>query len=468
MRFALNDTITAPATPAETSALEVLRVSGPESLAKVSRIFSEPDRLIKAKGYQAVHGYILEGKDVIDEVVCLVFRNPHSYTGEDMVEISSHGNPDLAARILQLLLKDCRLAEPGEFTFRAFMNHKLDLAQAEAVDDLIQARTSKSEQAALNQLRGRLSNQISALIADLTECRISFELSIDFADQDLPEPDLAAVGEKLRNIRQELLAMLASGRQGRILRDGFSVCLSGAPNVGKSSVFNRFLEDNRALVTDIPGTTRDYLQEWLSLDGYPVRLLDTAGLRDTIDQVEKLGIDRTRSLMQEADLIVMLTDPESLDSGCCDSANLVSEKTLCVLNKVDTLGFDKLPQPDEWKSYLSASRFTSHLPQNISLLPCSARLEDGLMALRQALVSRLALPEIETSAALVTNTRHLAALERALTALDKALDGINAAAGYEFIAFDLIEAVSALSEITGAVTTDDMLERIFSSFCIGK
>jgi tRNA modification GTPase len=468
MRFALNDTIAAPATPAGTSALAVIRISGPEAIELTAAIFSKPEKLLQAAGYNAVHGYITDAGAALDEVVCLVFRAPHSYTGEDMVELTCHGNPDLTSRILQLILKRCRPAEPGEFTFRAFINNKLDLAQAEAVGDLIHARTGRAETAALDQLRGKLSQELASLLDELSDCRMRFELSLDFADQDLPEPDLDAVAQRLQKVRFRLAEMLAGGRQGRILRDGFSICLSGAPNVGKSSVFNKFLAENRALVTPVPGTTRDYLEEWLALEGFPVRLWDTAGLRETSDRVEQLGIDRTLDLMQKADLIILLTDPDTLDQGCCRPDALHAAKTLCVLNKTDLLGFDKLPSEAEWTAYLQGSRFAGKLADQVKLIPCSAALEDGIARLRAEIVSRLSQPGWEASAVLVTNTRHLALLERALASLDKALTGIAAAAGYEFIAFDILEASSALSEITGAVTTDDLLDRIFSNFCIGK
>jgi len=465
MRFALNDTIAAIATPPGTSALAVIRVSGANAVANVSQIFSPKERLLSATGYQAVHGYITEGDEVIDEVVCLVFRNPHSYTGEEMVEITGHGNYDLINRILQLLLKTCRPAEAGEFTFRAFMNHKLDLAQAEAVSDLIQAQTDKAEAAALNQLKGFLSKEISGIIDELTECRIQFELSIDFADQDLPELDLQPVKEKLEQIHSKLRDLQNSGKQGKILRDGFTVCISGAPNVGKSSVFNKLLAENRALVTPIPGTTRDYLQEWISLEGYPIRLLDTAGLRDTTDTVEKLGIERTAELMGKADLVVYLSDPESAVDAS-NNAALDKQKTTFFLNKIDLLGFDRLPLSKEWSKYWASSRFASMFEAPYQ--PCSAVLDDGINALKKEILDRIVQPDTQIQSVMVTNTRHLAAIERALMSLDKSLQGISDTLGYEFIAFDLIEAVSALSEITGAVTTDDMLERIFSNFCIGK
>jgi len=468
MRFALTDTIAAIATPAGTSALAVIRVSGANAIPLVSTVFSQKGKLQNAEGYQAVHGYIVDDEEVLDEVICLVYRHPHSYTGEDMVEISCHGNPDLTNRILQLLLKACRAAEPGEFTFRAFMNNKLDLAQAEAVNDLIHAQTSKAELSALNQLKGNLSKEISGLIDELTDCRIRFELSIDFADQDLPELDLKSVQFKMQQLRQRLQEIHHNGSQGKILRDGFSICLSGAPNVGKSSLFNRFLQENRAIVTPIPGTTRDYLEEWLSLEGYPVRLLDTAGLRDSSDPVEKIGIGRTRELMQAADLIIMITDPDTLDIECCHPDRLYADKTICILNKIDLLGFEALPDASDWQEYLQGSRFAAKIPHSINLIPCSAILPEGSSELKKQILKSISLPDLQPASILVTNTRHLSAIQRSLASLDKALDSIESAAGYEFIAFDLIESVSALSEITGAVTTDDMLERIFSSFCIGK
>ena len=468
MRFALNDIITAIATPPGISAIAVIRVSGNNAVSTVANFFDRPQKLTDAAGYQAVHGYILDGTEPVDEVICIVYRSPHSYTGEEMTEIFCHGNPDLTARILQLLLKNCRLAEPGEFTFRAFMNHKLDLAQAEAVNDLISAQTGKSEQAALSQLRGNLSREIDSIVKELTDCRIRFELAIDFADQDLPELDWDEVQSRMEKVHNRLEELLAGGKQGRILRDGYTVCLSGAPNVGKSSIFNRFLQENRALVTPVPGTTRDYLEEWLSLEGYPVRLQDTAGLHSTNDEVEILGIRRTQELMQKADLVVILTDPDSLEEQFLLPENVPPDKILCFMNKIDLLGFDKLPSNSEWKKFLAASRFHSKIKNLVQLAPCSAVLADGLDTLKKLLLERISLPNLQPSSVLVTNTRHLAALQKCLDDLNKALEGTKNRAGYEFIAFDLIAAVSALAEITGAITTDDLLDNIFSSFCIGK
>lgn len=467
MRFNLTDTITAIATPPGTSALAIIRVSGKDAISIVSNVFSEPDKITKASGYQAVHGYIKDGDELIDEVVCLIYRNPHSYTGEDMAEINGHGNPDLTNRILQLLLKSCRLAEPGEFTFRAFMNHKLDLAQAEAVSDLIHAQTAKAEITALNQLKGSVSKEITAIVSDITECRIQFELSIDFADQDLPSIDLDKVESRLDDILLKLKEMYQNGTQGKILRDGFTVCLTGAPNVGKSSVFNLFLQENRAIVTAHPGTTRDYLEEWLSLQGFPIRLIDTAGLRETDNEVEQIGIDKTKEILAQADLNIMLTDHETLIPELFDKCTL-SGNCIMVLNKIDLLGFEKLPSMTEWNEYLNGSRFSFAHKNNLNIYPCSTILEDGIEMIMQQILAHISLPDSEISSVLVTNTRHLAAIEKAIASIIHAKQAIAKDMGYEFIAFDLIEAVSALSEITGAVTTDDMLDRIFSSFCIGK
>lgn len=468
MRFNLTDIIAAIATPAGTSALSIIRVSGSNSISIVSNIFTDKNKLYNASGYQAVHGYIVDNEDIIDEVICLVYRNPQSYTGEDMVEISGHGNPDLCNRILQLLLKQCRIAEPGEFTFRAFMNHKLDLAQAEAVSDLIHAQTAKAEISALNQLKGNLSNEITNIIKELTDSRIQFELSIDFADQDLPEIDLEKVTEKLQQIHTKLKELYKNGKQGRILRDGFTVCLCGAPNVGKSSVFNKFLEQNRAIVTPEPGTTRDYLEEWLSLDGYPVKLIDTAGLRTTKNQVEKIGIERTKDLISKADMIIYLTDPDTVNTELADANLTVDARTIFTINKIDLLGFENLPDDKDWTNYLTGTRFGFVKSSKVKIHPCSTYFVEGINTLKEQILNRISLPKMQVSTILVTNTRHLAAIEKAIESLSKAMQAISDFAGYEFIAFDLIEAISSLSEITGTVTTDDMLDRIFSDFCIGK
>lgn len=460
MLISLTDTIAAPATPPGISALSVIRISGRDAIIIVSRLFSQPEKLITAAGYQAVHGYIVDKQEPIDEVMCLVFRTPHSYTGEDMVEISGHGNPDLSSAILRLVLRECRMAEPGEFTFRAFMNHKLDLVQAEAVCDLISAQTSYAEKAALNQLKGKLSAQIRHYISALTDCRIKFELSIDFADQDLPELDLTEVQSELETLLDDLEALFAAGMQGKILRDGYTVCLAGAPNVGKSSIFNLLLDENRAIVTSTPGTTRDYLDEWINLEGYPVRLIDTAGLRETQDLIEQIGIDRTREIISHADLTVCITAVDALAAANLTQTTADTEHQLTVLNKIDLLGYPVMPSLAAWRDVT---------PENYSaMIPCSAILPAGLEALRLAILQRISLPDREVPSVLVTNSRHLQAIEAAINTIHSALAAIETAVGYEFIAFDLITAVSALSEITGAVTTDEMLERIFSGFCIGK
>ena len=387
MTFSLTDTITALATPPGTSALCIIRVSGSKAIQNVTSVFSSPQRLLSAEDHQAVHGYIRDGKRSVDEVVCLVYRHPHSFTGEDMVEISGHGNPDLANQILRLLLTSCRLAEPGEFTFRAFMNHKLDLAQAEAVNDLISAQTAKAEKSALNQLQGRLSEQIRYYVDALTECRICFELAIDFADQDLPEMDLSLTQSRLQDIRSQLDIILRNGRQGRILRDGYTVCLAGAPNVGKSSLFNLFLQTNRALVTPTPGTTRDYLEEWLSLDGFPIRLIDTAGLRETPDGIEQMGMDKTREQLAKADLILYLTDPDTIGTDPLLADYLTDPRVLPVLNKTDLLGITELT---DWQAAIQEKLPVTDDKLLKTLIPLSTFFAETLIPLQTAILQRIA------------------------------------------------------------------------------
>jgi len=279
-----SDTICAISTPAGISGIAVIRISGPKALEYVDLIFRGKKTLKDLDSHKVIYGKIHSNTEMIDEVYVSVFKKPHSYTGEDVVEISCHGNTFIANRILELLLINARLADPGEFTQRAFLNDKIDLTQAEAVGDLLQAKTKKSHKAAIEQLRGSLHGKIDTLLNKITSLRTLLELEIDFMEQGLEETDRSKILEDLNNLRRELNELADTGNEGLILKEGFMLSLVGAPNVGKSSIFNSFLETERAIVTPIPGTTRDYLEEAISLNGYLVRLFDTAGIRETSDQ----------------------------------------------------------------------------------------------------------------------------------------------------------------------------------------
>lgn len=448
------DIIIAPLTPAGHSAIAVLRISGKGCIELASRYFRPADKLLNSPTHRLIHGFLHDdqGQD-IDEVLISVFKAPHSYTGEESLEISCHGNPNLMNRILKTFLKNCRLAKPGEFTLRAYLNGKLDLSQAEAVNDLIKAQASKAECAALLQLKGYLSQHLQSILQQITEARLRCELAIDFADQDLPQIDLDALRNRIENTLSSAEELASKGEQGRIIREGIKVCLAGAPNAGKSSLFNSLLQQNRAIVTPHPGTTRDYLEESISLNGFPLVIYDTAGLRISTDEIEKQGIDKSYELMQEADLIIYLKEANPIQRQSISLAETTIpqelwHKTLLVISKADLIDSGQEPFP--------------------GLIYCSAVNANGLGQLTDTIFERLNLSDELVNKPLITNSRHLAALERAIIALKQALKSMEDGLGFEFTAFELGAASSALEEILGVITPDDLLEQIFSNFCIGK
>ena len=454
----VSEIICAPITPAGFSAIAVIRLSGKGCIQLVAKHFSHRKKLLSSPSHNLIFGsFLAETGEAIDEVLLSVFREPHSYTGEDVIEISCHGNPNLVNRILQTLLLSCRLAKPGEFTLRAFLNGKMDLSQAEAVNDLIQAQATQAEKAALMQLKGKLSKYLQILLNRITELRIRFELAIDFADQDLPLPDSNAMYQELIDIIKTAEELKNTGEQGRRLREGIKICLTGAPNVGKSSLFNALLQQNRAIVTPHPGTTRDYLEESLSLNGFPVVIYDTAGLREAPDDIEKEGIAKSYELMQNSDLILYLVEANTVTNPNLQISELLStypipselySKTLAVFSKADLLP-DKTPEIQDG-------------------IYCSVITEMGLKDLTEAISQRLRQSTELLNKPIIINNRHLIALAKCLQFLYQAKQSIEENQGYEFIAFELISASNALEEILGIITTDDLLDKIFSEFCIGK
>jgi tRNA modification GTPase len=453
MRFA-SDIIIAPLTPAGHSAIAVLRISGKGCTELAAKYFRPASKLLNSPSHRLIHGFVHDGQEQdIDEVLISVFKAPHSYSGEESLEISCHGNPNLTNRILKTFLQNCRLAEPGEFTLRAYLNGKLDLSQAEAVNDLIQAQVSKAEHAALLQLKGMLSEHLQGILQQITQARLRCELAIDFADQDLPQIDLDALRNQINITLDNAEELAAKSEQGRVIREGIKVCLAGAPNAGKSSLFNALLQQNRAIVTPHPGTTRDYLEESISLNGFPLVIYDTAGLRISSDEIEIQGIEKSYELMQDADLIIYLKEarPEQTPSINLEETTIAQElwhKTLLVVSKSDLLG----------SVYETAN----------DLIHCNTVTTKGLEQLTASILSRLNLSDELVNKPLITNSRHLAALEKAIAALKQALQSLDDGLGYEFTAFELGAASSALEEILGVITPDDLLERIFSNFCIGK
>ncbi len=460
------DTICAPITAPGEAASSLIRISGTRAFEIAESRFRPASKLRNSESHRIIYGiWHDKAGTALDEILIYKFIAPHSYTGEDVIELSCHGNPRLVSQIIEDLLLDCRMATPGEFTRRAYLNGKLDLIRAEAVNDLITASGSKATSSALSQLRGTLTGFLETLLKEIQSCRIKIELAIDFSDQDLPQIDMQGFAAELDTIIEKAERLVEESRSGRYIREGIKICLVGPPNAGKSSLFNAFLRENRALVSPHPGTTRDYLEESVSLAGYNLVIYDTAGLRDASDEVERMGIDRTRELLNNADLVLVLQEPGQafqIDS------QIDSRRVLNIITKIDKLGFDSLPTPAELLSRLKERFCDNHTELPQGLIPSSVMLEGGLAAISLEILKRLELPRELPDGPLLTNSRHLAAIRRSIAALHKAREAMQGDLGYEFIAFDLIEATSAISEILGTGSVDDLLGSIFSDFCIGK
>jgi len=445
------DTIAAISTPIGIGGIAVIRISGENSIELITEIFKGNKPLNKAKSHSVIFGKIVKNDKIIDEVLVTVFKTPNSYTGENVVEVSCHGSTFIANQILQIILQKARLAEPGEFTQRAFFNNRLDLTQAEAVGDLINAKTKKSLNAAIQQLEGSLYQQIENLLKKLTDYRTLLELEIDFLEQDIPDIDISKLKSNLYSFKQELEKLAETGNEGLILRDGLKISLVGAPNVGKSSIFNAFLETERAIVTPTPGTTRDYLEEAISLNGYLIRIFDTAGIHNAPDSVEKIGIKRSYEIIKNSHKILFIIDGNENDKEYEILKKMVgSNKIIKVLNKIDLFSDKELEKFR--KDYIF----------------CSAIQENGLKKIKEYLIKDIEISEEELQSGILSNTRQIAAVKRAIKSIQSASRSIENKLGFEFTAFDLKEASSALEEIIGKITTDDILNHIFENFCIGK
>jgi tRNA modification GTPase len=453
-----DDDIAALATPQGQGALAVVRVSGPGSLARMARAFSRPDALLAAPGHTAVVGHVL-GADglAVDEAVLLVFRGPASYTGQDGIDLSCHGGLASAARVLAALeAAGFRPALPGEFTFRAFAGGKMDLARAEAVGELVAARTVAAQADALARLSGGLSKELEAIKTELVRLAAACALRLDYGDDEAPEGFEAEL-PTLEACRKSCNDLAATFTVGRLLQDGASIAAAGRTNAGKSSLFNRLLREERAIVSEVHGTTRDYVEAALDLDGIPVRLLDTAGVRQTDDPVEAEGVRRSRLVASGADLVLYVVDaivglfPED------ESFLNAHPDALRVWNKVDSPR--AFPAPPGW-------------------LAVSAETGAGepalITAIKAALLGRAGLTVSgDTSVAgpggaRISNARQKAALTKAAEALGDAQEAIKAGESLDMVAVDLSGALSALGEITGETTPEDILDSLFSNFCVGK
>lgn len=446
------DTIVALATPPGVGAISVIRISGPNSFIATDKIFRGRSKISECSSHTIHYGQIYNSQnELIDDVLVSVFRAPNSYTGENSVEISTHGSSLIVEKIIALLLEhDTRLAEPGEFTKRAFLNGKLDLVQAEAVADIINSRTDASLRGARNQLDGLLSQKVDSLRELLISTSSLIELELDFAEEDLEFVSIKEVLHNISVIKEELGRLLESYSFGRIIRDGVNVALVGKPNVGKSSLLNYLLKEARAIVSEVPGTTRDIIREELSIDGILFRLFDTAGMRSTEDMIEKEGVLRSRQAIKNADVVILLDDA-TVDF----SSDLLKE----VLNLTDSKRILKVANKVDLKR---------HNQQQYDL-GISAKTGEGIDVLFNKLKEKsLGSQSYSEKSAIVSNLRHFQALRKAKDCLVDAERSIKEKLTGEFIATDLRNAESSLGEIIGKVTSDDILNNIFSKFCIGK
>lgn len=446
------DTIVALATASGVGAISVIRVSGEKSIELVDEVFSGKIKLVDAHTHTIHYGKIIDSKnELIDDVLVSVFKAPHSYTGENSIEISSHGSSLIVKKIIERLIEvGARLAEPGEFTKRAFLNGRIDLAQAEAVADIINSRTEASLRGARNQLDGLLSQKVNFLRNSLINSSSLIELELDFAEEDLEFVSLNKVMNQLHEIEFEIDKLISTYNFGRIIKDGINVALVGKPNVGKSSLLNYLLKEKRAIVSEIPGTTRDIIREEVNIDGILFTLYDTAGIRETEDVIEKEGVNRSVETIKNSDVVIFLNDVQSgFSNKLFEKLKTYTneERIIKVVNKID-------------------------LDPNTKInceVKISAKTGEGIDTLFKVLKEKAIGSETYSEkSAIVSNIRHLDALKRAKQFLENAKESIKEKLSGEFIAVDLRNAESALGEIIGRVTSDDILNNIFMKFCIGK
>ncbi len=454
------DTIAAIATPLGESGIGVIRISGSKAYDVGDAIFQSKSSLPLAqrRDRSIQYGLIVDddGK-AVDEVILLIMKGPRSYTAEDVLEIQCHGGRQSLSEILGLVLHHgARLANPGEFTQRAFVNGRIDLAQAEAVMDVIQAKSAQGLTSAVSQLEGRLSRVVGDMRLHLTDFITRLEVTVDYPEEDLEEIEVPDIAGAIRDMERRLDDMLAESKSGRMMRDGVMAAIAGTPNAGKSSLLNRFLETERAIVTDVPGTTRDVIEEWITIQGVPICLVDTAGIRSTDDTVEQIGVRRAKEYMDRADIILVVVDQsrplQEEDRQILETAR--GRQALIVLNKED---LQPAFETEELQSY------------GLPLLSISASTGAGMGELKDAMLS-LALQQGLTAAqsALLANTRHIELVRQSREALQRALDTIEAGMPVDCAIVDIREAWELLGSITGDTVHDDIIEEIFSRFCLGK
>ncbi len=458
------DTIVALATPTGRSGIGVIRLSGDDSLRITRKLVDDRDFSPKLRTALLKQLHDLATGDVIDEAIITYFKAPHSFTGEDVVEISCHGSPVLLRQVIDICLQlDARMATAGEFSLRALANGRMNLAEAEAIRDLIDAQTTASARQAVRQMRGEFSQRLQPLKDDLLDVIVVLESALEFVEDDLPEVQAESVKKKLSAIADDTAKLAATFQAGRLIREGLRVALVGRPNVGKSSLFNALLGSDRAIVTEIAGTTRDQIHERFTIRDIPISLIDTAGLRETTDTIEGIGVERSRATMADADIVIVMIDAseeiKDEDHEILDSVKDLNY--IIALNKID-----KTPSFDVDHIIAAENSRLGYLRPKIT--PLSAKTGEGLDDLREAIIKPFDPEDITHSGFLVTDARHHDLLVRTNSEIEQSLEQMNQKMSEEIVLIGLHNALRYLGEITGETTTEDMLTRIFSTFCIGK
>lgn len=456
-QYGRDDTICALST-GRGGALGLIRISGKDALTVASTVFSQS--LLEANGYKAYFGKLLDGTEVLDECIATVFLGPSSFTGEDTVEFAVHGSPYITERLLQLLTENgASMALPGEFTMRAYLNGKMDLAQAEAIGDLITSSNKASHKLAFGQMKGRLSQEIDSLRSELLHFASMIELELDFGEEDVEFASRPELQRLVDQLNTHIAKLLHSFRFGNAIHKGIPVAIVGEPNAGKSTLLNQLLEDERAIVSDIPGTTRDSIEERLHIEDVEFRFMDTAGIRDTQDKVERIGIDRSYAKAKEAAIVLFLVPASQIDlkevhlqiQQLKDHSNDQEKKVLLVINKTDL-------SPEAAEIELQVS----------DTIAISAKDGTGLDKLRAALIEFVQEKGWTGDEVMITNVRHAAALQKALESLERVNEGLQNGLSGDLLALDIRQALRHLASILGEIDTEEILGHIFSSFCIGK
>ena len=457
----IDDTIAAIATAPGEGGIGIIRISGEKSLQVANSIFKSISgkKIEEYNTRTLIYGHIVDNDKVIDEVLVAFMKGPNSYTTEDVIEINCHGGFISVKKILELILsKDVRLADQGEFTKRAFLNGRIDLAQAEAIIDVINAKTDMAHTVAQSQLEGSLSKKIKDLRFNVTEILAQITVSLDFPDEDVEHITYNALKEKTIDLQKEINKLYDTSESGKILRDGLKTVIVGKPNVGKSSLLNAILGENRAIVTDIPGTTRDVIEEFVNIKGIPLKIVDTAGIRETEDVVERIGVEKSREFFSAADLsIVVLDSSRSLDPEDMEILESVQpNKTIVLLNKTD---LDRVIDLDKIKEYIAEE----------NVIEISALQHEGIEKIHDKIEEMVFAGTVRNSSDLVvTNSRHKDALYKAKQSIEDALNAIESYMPLDFVEVDFKNIWDYLGYINGDTVTEDLLDTIFSNFCIGK